>query len=1029
MIKTPIPSSTGTPKIATDELHSLHKKVTEIKRPVLHAINFRNTENEWANALPMGNGHMGAMAFFRDNALILALNHYDVYYTNNEDMQEGKYTGPLAEEFRKMADATAVDPKTQPFCDHGSDPETFRHKKGSDFEGRSLPVTGNLRLMFSDELQNAESLLQLRMEDAEVRLQLQKAGDLLEVTTCTAREDCQILRVTASKPGLMTALCLEFPPCRISEAPDVTYHVIDCQTFAYTARYTAKAKPFVYTGILRLCGASGILIETAGGARIALTYTDKSFTVMTGVFTQHRHPDPLTDGLAAMQNWSIEKLLKAHADHWKAFWCRGQVTLPDKFLERLWYVSLYALECCSGRDSVLAHQACGLNGLWDIKKPTLWGSRWYWDVNIQAAFAGVFSSDHLELGNVFCDALLHYQPMAERFAQEFYGMNGCALDYPFALYQCVWPWCAQYLWAQYEYSGDLEVLRKYYPLFAKLCRMALILLQEQNGRYSVYPDKSPEQGPYSHNVLITTASVKYLFSFTLRATELLGENAPFLEECRRRLPLLADYPIAEGGRYGRHFRDSDAAPDELFLRHPSVLMPIWPIGEIDAQSNSKNRETAMNTLRYVEENCELGVFQGGWCSTAAARLGKGQTALRLLYEKGIDHVIRSNGLAAEETERYVNYCLCMRPPLYYPCMTEFGGQLVAAINEMLLQSHGDVIRVFPSLPNGDPEIERRIGRSLHGEEDLYATYNAWHDVRFDGLLARGAFRVSAEVKDDTLAWITIHSRCGGTARVTSPLLTPDMSVWCNKTPVSFTREGGILRFETATVADYVIAVRPDAVTPQTDGDYDTEVLRHTTYTHRHVYLGEDENTDFERKIDGFVRDYQFSNARHSHRTVYKFDFGTGTEKTYPLFRQTLASDPAGVVIGMAFRQLGAEAFTPQTGYGFADGNGIACIDRGLPDDLRRDFVTSTQNTEFCIELPCGLYDLLFVSGDAAAPGATFIEAPNGARIGNIIPAGQFSTMILPIAHEQDGMLRLKISTQPGQAWKLNLMFVNLRQML
>ena len=46
----------------------------------MHSVVFKNSENSWQNALPLGNGVFGAMAYYKDKILSLPLNHYEVYY-------------------------------------------------------------------------------------------------------------------------------------------------------------------------------------------------------------------------------------------------------------------------------------------------------------------------------------------------------------------------------------------------------------------------------------------------------------------------------------------------------------------------------------------------------------------------------------------------------------------------------------------------------------------------------------------------------------------------------------------------------------------------------------------------------------------------------------------------------------------------------------------------------------------------------------------------------------------------------------
>ena len=52
----------------------------------MHQILFKNCENSWKNALPLGNGVFGAMAFYKDNALSLPMNHYEIYYTISDSV-------------------------------------------------------------------------------------------------------------------------------------------------------------------------------------------------------------------------------------------------------------------------------------------------------------------------------------------------------------------------------------------------------------------------------------------------------------------------------------------------------------------------------------------------------------------------------------------------------------------------------------------------------------------------------------------------------------------------------------------------------------------------------------------------------------------------------------------------------------------------------------------------------------------------------------------------------------------------------
>lgn len=1002
-----------------------------------HTVLFQNRENHWDNALPLGNGVFGCMLFYEKGRLHMLMNHYEVYYNRSpyvlpKDQLAFIKTQPYDGKARHQGQLTLAEANIpgpgEPYCDYVCRKERndsmTAEETGLYGFSNSYPCTGDLNFSFRDDLAGADHSLLLSVEDAKAVLTL---GELT-METVVAREDCIINKVTQPRALMLQSIEISFPEYRDYVYPQITYAQKAPDTFVYTVARRFKedpSQPFTFCGVIRLVGAEGVLENNI----IRLTRADREMHILTGIFTQWNYADPEAEGLAVMAGYRVEDLRCRHRDYWTEFFDRSSISIPDKFLEHIYYVNQYALDCCSGRDGVMKHHACGLNGLWAIRHPNLWGSMWYWDVNIQAAFAGVFSSNRLELGKVFSDGLLSYRELMAASAKMQHDMTGYAADYPYYMYYCVVPWCAQYLWYQYEYSLDEDYLRQEaYPFFRKVCEFItqIFLYDPETDTYTVYPDISPEQGPLAHNTTITVACTKYLLRFTLKAAEILGQQDGLLDQCRAILEKLPPYALtADGSR----LKDSPDAPDNMFIRHPSMLMPLFPIGEFDLADMGADMERILNnTLDFLEDNCEIGIFGGSWLAAAAARLGRGQTALRLLYERGIDHMLRSNGLTAEETERFMNYCLILRQPLYYPCMMEFTGEMLAAVNEMLLQSQNGLIRVFPALPDGNPEYDRllRRGHSCSHYPDLHIAYEAWKDVRFDKLLAKGAFEISAQATEGRLSWILVHSKKGGAVSVTSPLMRHDLQVFRGGQAVTFRAEGGILTFDTLPGESYLIAADPNVDIAPADGSCEPKVLSRETYTRRHIYIGEDPETGYQKSLDGFIRDWYLGNVRHENHTVYKFDLGTDAHKEYQkiFHRQSFAAETRPI-LGMAPIFVEDLQFTPRQGYGFEDASGITTADRGAPDGLRRDFAQGTDPAEFLIEVPRGQYELLAVSGDAEEDSVTCLDCLHGRSTGGeVVKAGQYQCKLLPLVLEEDGLIRLKISSKPGYRWKLNYLFLN-----
>lgn len=1014
-----------------------------------HLIKFENCYNNWSNALPIGNGVFGAMVYFEDNILTIPLNHYEVYYNKSSVI--------LPDDILSAGDMPDINQgikKHQSFVDRanhnmpeGNEPfSQYGHTKGekTDFGVLNFqdthPSTGEIAFHFSPLLADGDHSLVLDIENAVITFKLNKDGHWVKIEFIIGRQDCLLMNICESShnESLIDYIEAYYPISRFSRRPEMIFESINESTVSYKVNdilpenKNVPPKPFSFSGAFRSkCAKLDMFSCDDLCAKIRLLPDNKNYELIFGIFTQWNYKNlPDYDVLDSYED--TDKIYREHKKYRLEFNSRANISLPDKFIEKIWYVNQYALDCCSGKDGIMKHHACGLNGLWDIKHPNLWGSLWYWDVNIQASFAGVFSSNRLELGKVFSDGLLSYAKLAENFAVNTHGLSGIAMDYPYAFYYCIWPWSAQYLWLQYEYSQDKNYLKnEAYPLFIKLCEFAIQVFKwdENKKCYFIYPDISPEQGPLSHNTVSTVASVRYMLEFTLKASEILDDNNPILKDVKHLYENLPDYPVTEDSTYGKRFKDSDDAPANLWIRHPGMLMPVFPVGEIDKTSSDELKEIASNTINYLEDNCEIGVFQCSWLSAAASRLGKGQKALRLLYERGIDHLIRSNGLTAEANERFMNFCLKIRQPLYYPCMMEFTGEMLAAVNEMLIQSHNNIINIFPALPDGSNDYDKanRHAHRMYEYEDRYKEYPAWENVKFTNMLTKGAFEVSAELKDNTVEWIEIISKAGLNAKVTSPYDLSEYKVYSNKTPVTYEFKDNIISFDTEENKTYIISKSSKTVPSVIENQDDCGIINRTTYTNRHIFIGEDKLTSVTKKFDDFIRDWYFGNVRMENHTVYKFDITENKNKDYRSYmaRQSLTGEPGMTITFVPFYTIDNSKYSDYFGYGF-EGNNIVMGKDSSSDLLFKDYATSTEDGAFSMELPRGRYEVLIVSGSEDDETLTKITTNNGFTTGGkLLKKGEYLAEVVPFSVERDGKVSIKLSTEKGYNWKANVIFVNM----
>ena len=952
-----------------------------------HQIKFDDVYNNWNNALPLGNGKMGAMIFFKGHSLHIALNHYDYYYPVLSRYASTKSTPKYRtyDDLCSLVDKARAEgnvPTSHYLHTLYPTPESSRPA----YKGTSFPMAGEIVIPLCKNL--TEFTLWLDIEMATVFFRAKNGSGNIKKEAgakiwIAKTADAFFMEQKESEAGL-------WGNAEIIKPSDIGTDGYKIEV-GETAHPTSDSEPAKWMRI----NIREIVFETA----FQLTNNSQQKNKLLTATISQSNCLPYLQKLSSGHN----ALALEHARMWQEFW-RTSIRLPDYFLETLWHLHIYLIECASGKGGKYIEQACGLNGLWDIRRPSLWGSMWYWDVNIQEAFWPVFSANKLELGKLFCDGYLRYAENIEEYTKGVYGIDGWALDYPHTLYNCIQPWCTQFLWQYYKYSGDIEFLRdSAYPVFQKqISFFKHIAKLGDDGKLHINYDISPEQGPISQDSVITIACIKWLLVYAIKSADLLNRSNDEKEEFRRLLELLPEYEKTD---CGTRWKDSALAQDDLFYRHPSILMPIFPAEEISKNSPEDIKKLALNTLKFVASNTEMGVFGFGWLSCAAAKMGEGSAALRILYEQGIDNLIHSNGMGYEESERFINHCLITKMPMYPPAMTEQSGGIVMAVNTMLLQAD-DFIEVFPAVPNGVDNLKTHHVQYNQHRDYLGGNYPAWEDCEFANMLAPGGFEVSARMQGGEVTWVKVVSLHGGKMKIMLPsgLVEKEMA------------EGEIWEYGGAK-----------ATCPEVP--YSPKLIRTAALTNRRIFLGEDRHTEFYKTIDSFTCAYTMGNSRQYTMTPYVFDFTLPSQpkKNYDdVYRKNFCVSGNAIVFFGAPVSHGAAAYSPNLGYGFANAESLAIIDRAAPDSLRKDFVESAESNEFLIELPRGKYNLLLISGDECEESQTNIMTPHngGVITGEIMSPGLYQCKIVPFIHENDGVFRIALSSEIGHKWKLNALFLS-----
>jgi alpha-L-fucosidase 2 len=394
-----------------------------------------------------------------------------------------------------------------------------------------------------------------------------------------------------------------------------------------------------------------------------------------------------------------------------------------------------------------------LQGIWNDAFVPAWDSKFTININTEMNYWPVEVANLAECHEPLFDLIDRMRVRGAETARIHYGCGGFTAHHntdawadcaPIDNVYCgLWPmgaaWLVLHLWEHYAFAPDDRFLReRAYPAMREAAEFILdLIVQDDSGRLLTGPSMSPENAYVFDGVRVTICMsptmdvqlTRALFDRCIEASGRLGID----DEFRRRLSAAkVRLPEPKIGRFDQLQEWlEDYEEYEPGHRHFSHLFGLFP----DDQLLDGGPEILVAARRSIERRLEHGGGEGGWSRSWAAalwaRLGEGDRAfesLRGLYEKSTEISL-----------------LDLHPPQGTNPLTVFqiDGNLgaVAAICEMLLQSHRSTIKLLPALPA------------------------AWPSGRVSGLRARGGFEVGIEWRDGWLKAAEIHSTKGTPCRL------------------------------------------------------------------------------------------------------------------------------------------------------------------------------------------------------------------------------------------------------------------------
>jgi len=776
---------------------------------------YTHPANEWEEALPVGNGRLGAMVFGDVEEERIQLNE-DTYWSG------GPYSTVVKGGYKAL-------PEIQKLMFDGNPIEAHklfgRHLMGYPVEQQKYQSLANLHLFFEKEqkIHYYTRWLDLSTGITGVEYTMNGVTYLREVFS-SAVDQTIAIRLTASEPGKI-AFEAELRGVRNNAHSNYAtdYFRMDGKgeneliLTGKSADYMGIEGKLRYEARIRIDAEGGDIFRN--GTRIHVNQADTVTLFFFAATNFNNYKDVRGDEKQRVQNYMNQVMgmnyhsirERAIEDHQRLF---NRVRLhlpesPDSFLptdERLLNIQfrpdaqLASLSYQFGRYLLISSsrpgtQPANLQGIWNKDMNPSWDSKYTTNINTEMNYWPAEPSNLSELAQPLFQMIEELTDQGAQVAKEHYGARGWVFHQNTDIWRVAAPmdgptwgtftvggaWLTTHLWEHYLYTRDTVFLDRMYPIIKGSVDFFMdFLVEHPNGQWLVTnPSNSPENPPkgpgyeyfydevtgmYYFTTMVAGSTIdmqilKDLFHYYIQATSILGRDREYALDVSNVRERLVPSQVGKDGTLQEWSDDLEQLEDKH--RHFSHLYGLFPGNVLSATSTPELIEPIKAVLKQRGDGGTG--FSRAWKMALWARLFDGDRA----------HSIYKGYLSEQCYPSLFAKC-------YSPLQVDGALGVTAAISEMLVQSHEGIIQILPALPK------------------------EWISGAFYGVCTRGAFELDLQWEKGAIETVGILSKAGAVCRISA---AGQVNVTSNGNPVHMTEGKDYVEFPTEAGHRYHLEYR------------------------------------------------------------------------------------------------------------------------------------------------------------------------------------------------------------------------------